>query len=97
MATGHHARVLHTDCGARLARGMDKARDQSYFLYGIPRHRLENFMPLLGEMSKDEVRALAKEAKLPVARRPDSMEPCFAGEGDYRNALDGAAASKDRS
>ena len=61
VATGHYARVLHTDCGARLARGMDKARDQSYFLYGIPRHRLENFMPPLGEMSKDEVRALAKE------------------------------------
>ncbi len=71
-----------------LKRGEDHVRDQSYFLYGIPRDRLPCFYLPLGEMSKDEVRRLAKEAKLPVARRQDSMELCFAAEGDYRTALD---------
>ncbi|MCL5105448.1 MAG: tRNA 2-thiouridine(34) synthase MnmA [Armatimonadetes bacterium] len=87
MATGHYARVLHTDSGARLARAIDKSKDQSYFLYGIPRDRLERFALPLGELTKSRVREIARSAKLPVARRPESMELCFAGEGDYRTAL----------
>jgi len=87
LATGHYARIVHEDNRAYLMRGEDRSRDQSYFLYGIPRRRLEYFHLPLGEMSKNEVRGLARKAKLPVARRQDSMELCFAGEGDYRNAL----------
>lgn len=87
LATGHYAVIEHLEGRAHLVRGEDHSRDQSYFLYGIPRHRLEYFHLPLGEMSKDEVRRLAREAHLPVARRQDSMELCFAGEGDYRNAL----------
>jgi len=87
LATGHYARILQTETGARLARGKDTKKDQSYFLYGIPAHRLQNFLLPLGDLTKPEVRALAKETHLPVARRPESMELCFAGEGDYRNAL----------
>lgn len=88
LATGHYARIIRADEEAYLKRGEDHVRDQSYFLYGIPRDRLPCFYLPLGEMSKDEVRRLAKEAKLPVARRQDSMELCFAAEGDYRTALD---------
>lgn len=88
LATGHYAQVVHEDGEAYLVRGDDHSRDQSYFLYGIPRHRLAKFHLPLGEMSKDEVRGLARGAKLPVARRQDSMELCFAAEGDYRAALD---------
>jgi len=87
MATGHYARVVQTESGARLARATDARKDQSYFLYGIPARRLPYFMLPLGEMTKQDVRDLARQAKLPVARRPESMELCFAGEGDYRNAL----------
>ena len=87
LATGHYAHVAHDDGGAYLIRGDDHSRDQSYFLYGIPKRRLDRFHLPLGEMSKDEVRKLAGAARLPVARRQDSMELCFAAEGDYREAL----------
>lgn len=93
LATGHYARIMRSEDGVYLARGEDKSRDQSYFLYGVPRSRLPFFHLPLGEMGKESVRRLAREAKLPVARRQDSMELCFAAEGDYRAAL-GARASK---
>lgn len=96
LATGHYARVLKTESRARLARARDLAKDQSYFLYGIPRERLEQFQLPLGEFTKEEVRNIAKEARLPVARRPESMELCFAGAGDYRNALGETAQDRGR-
>lgn len=92
LATGHYARVIRSDSVAYLTRGEDHSRDQSYFLYGIPRDRLPCFHLPLGTLSKDEVRKLARKAKLPVARRQDSMELCFAAEGDYRAALDSEPA-----
>ena len=103
VATGHYARVVHQK-GDRhlfdgenvsvpfLVRGEDHGRDQSYFLYGIPRQRLPWLHLPLGDMSKDDVRKLARAAKLPVARRQDSMELCFAAEGDYRAALNSQPA-----
>ena len=94
LATGHYARMVHSDSQSCLARASDKSRDQSYFLYGIPRRRLEHLVLPLGEFTKPEVRELTHKAHLPVARRQDSMELCFAGEGDYRNALDGSSARK---
>jgi tRNA-specific 2-thiouridylase len=87
LATGHYARVVRCEGRAYLVRGEDRSRDQSYFLYGVPRERLDRFYLPLGDLSKPEVRRLAREAKLPVARRQDSMELCFAAEGDYRAAL----------
>jgi len=92
LATGHYAQVVESDAQVRLARAIDKTRDQSYFLYGIPRQRLPYFHLPLGGLPKTEVREIAREAGLPVARRPDSMELCFVGEGDYRNAISGGAA-----
>ncbi len=87
LATGHYARVIRTGDGTYLARGSDHGRDQSYFLYGIPQRNLPGLHLPLADLSKDEVRAIAASAGLPVARKDDSMELCFAGEGDYRNAL----------
>ncbi|MHB9036406.1 MAG: tRNA 2-thiouridine(34) synthase MnmA [Armatimonadota bacterium] len=92
LATGHYARVVYIDGEARLMRAADSGKDQSYFLYGVPLERLERLMLPLGDLTKDEVRKLAHEAKLPVARRAESMELCFAGEGDYRNALAGTTS-----
>lgn len=87
LATGHYAQVLHTPYGPRLRRASNHAKDQSYFLYGIPLRRLADFLLPLGQMSKDEVRTIARNIGIGVAEKPESMELCFAGEGDYRAAL----------
>jgi tRNA-specific 2-thiouridylase len=92
LATGHYARVYKlgpkgTDCHVFLGKAKDNAKDQSYFLYGISSQRLANLVLPLGELTKEEVRAIAADANLPVAEKPESMELCFAGEGDYRAVL----------
>jgi tRNA-specific 2-thiouridylase len=83
LATGHYAEVRD----GRLRRGQNRAKDQSYFLYGVPRDRLPYFVLPLADLKKDEVRRIAQEIGLGVADKPESMELCFAGEGDYRAAL----------
>ncbi len=83
LATGHYARVKD----GSLYRATDRSRDQSYFLYGIRRERLAFLHLPLGEFTKARVRELARDMDLMVAAKPDSMELCFAGEGNYRNAL----------
>jgi tRNA-specific 2-thiouridylase len=88
LATGHYARIVDHDGVARLARADDRQKDQSYFLYGMARDRLSQLLLPLGSLSKPQVRELARRHKLPVAQRPESMELCFAGEGNYRRALD---------
>lgn len=87
LATGHYARVSKTPERSYLGRARDKTKDQSYFLYGIDRQRLASFVLPLGELTKSEVRTVAREMSLTVAEKPESMELCFAGEGDYRAAL----------
>ncbi|MDI9387875.1 MAG: tRNA 2-thiouridine(34) synthase MnmA [Synergistota bacterium] len=89
VATGHYARIVREGGRAFLARGADPHKDQSYFLSGLPRRRLPGVMLPLGGMSKTEVRSIAREAGLPAAERPESMEICFAGEGDYRRLVEG--------
>lgn len=87
LATGHYARVITTNDQTRLARAKDGGKDQSYFLYGVPLKRLGQLVLPLGELTKDRVRAIAEQLGLSVAEKPESMELCFAGEGDYRVAL----------
>jgi len=87
LATGHYARVIKTDSHVRLVRAKDKAKDQSYFIYGIAREKLERFVLPLGELTKGRVRSIAAKLNLSVADKAESMELCFAGEGDYRAAL----------
>ncbi len=87
LATGHYARVTETGGQVRLGRAEDKTKDQSYFLYGITLEKLPRFVLPLGELTKEQVRSTAAELKLSVADKPESMELCFAGEGDYRTAL----------
>jgi tRNA-specific 2-thiouridylase len=87
LATGHYARVIHESERSLLRRALDKDKDQSYFLYGIERHRLPNLILPLGDLTKAQVRATAADRKLPVADKPESMELCFADEQDYRLAL----------
>ncbi len=87
LATGHYARIVTTGDRVYLAAAKDKAKDQSYFLYGISSHRLPNLVLPLGELTKEKVRSIAADAGLPVAEKSESMELCFAGEGSYRTVL----------
>jgi len=87
LATGHYAEIVKTDTGATLRRGRNHAKDQSYFLYGLPAHRVPHFVLPLADLSKDETRDIARNIGIGVAEKPESMELCFAGEGDYRDAL----------
>ncbi len=87
LATGHYARVVHEDGRSLLCRGKISEKDQSYFVYGIPARRLPYFHLPLSEMAKSDTRAYAEKAGLPVAQKSESMELCFAGAGDYREAL----------
>lgn len=87
LATGHYARVVKNAGKVRLARARDSSKDQSYFLYGISAARLDKFVLPLGDLTKQQVRSVAAEVGLSVAEKAESMELCFAGEGDYRRAL----------
>jgi tRNA-specific 2-thiouridylase len=87
LATGHYARIYQINGGFHLGKAKDSAKDQSYFLYGIPTQRLASLILPLGKLTKEQVRAIAAEANLPVAEKSESMELCFAGQGDYRAVL----------
>ncbi len=94
VATGHYARVVITTHGARLQRGIDNSKDQSYFLYGIGAQRLPNLVLPLGDKTKPQIREIAEQIGLSVAEKPESMELCFAGEDDYRKALADSQANQ---
>jgi tRNA-uridine 2-sulfurtransferase len=85
LATGHYARIRYNESNGRyeLLRARDDSKDQSYFLWGLTQEQLSRSEFPLGELSKDEVRTLAREANLPVAEKPESMELCFVPNGNY--------------
>ncbi len=88
VATGHYARrVVGGDGVARLARARDTGKDQTYFLYGLRRDQLEHARFPLGELTKPEVRDVARGLGLATADKPESQEICFVPGGDYRDAL----------
>ena len=82
IATGHYARI--TDGGGRfeLRKAIDRAKDQSYFLFELSQAQLSEAMFPLGEMTKPEVRDVAEQAGLSVARKKESYEICFVPEKD---------------
>ncbi len=82
IVTGHYARVRREAAEWHLLRALDRGKDQSYMLYRVPQSILARLRLPLGELTKDEVRALADEAGLPVAERPDSQDACFAPDGE---------------
>jgi tRNA-specific 2-thiouridylase len=88
VATGHYARVLRVDGRTCLARGIDRDKDQSYFLASIQPGILDRLIFPIGEMTKPEVRKQAERLRLITAEKEDSQELCFAHDLDYRNALD---------
>jgi tRNA-uridine 2-sulfurtransferase len=85
LATGHYARIRKNDRTGRweLLRALDDSKDQCYFLWGLSQDQLSRSDFPLGELTKEEVRALARRANLPVAEKPESMELCFVPTGNY--------------
>ena len=89
VATGHYARVGRTSEGQFvLKRGVDRAKDQSYFLFTLTQDQLASARFPLGALSKPEVRAYAEARQLPVAGKPDSHEICFVPDGDYASFVE---------
>jgi tRNA-specific 2-thiouridylase len=85
LATGHYARIRKNEQSGRweLLRARDESKDQSYFLWGLSQEQLSSSEFPLGELTKEEVRALARRTNLPVAEKPESMELCFVPTGSY--------------
>ncbi|MCC5863278.1 MAG: tRNA 2-thiouridine(34) synthase MnmA, partial [Gammaproteobacteria bacterium] len=94
LATGHYARVLHDGRGVRLALARDQAKDQTYFLHAVPRDALAHALFPLGDLSKAEVRALAREIGLANWDRPDSTGICFIGERPFQAFLGSHLAAR---
>jgi tRNA-specific 2-thiouridylase len=88
VATGHYARRdTDPDGRARLLKAADPDKDQTYFLYGLRQDQLAHARFPLGELTKPEVRQVARSLGLATADKPESQEICFVPGGDYREAL----------
>ena len=94
IATGHYAIIENSrqpaaGCQERacLKKGIDLKKDQSYVLYVLRPEELRRLLLPLGEKRKEEVRQIARELKLPAAKRPESQEICFTGDKNYRTFM----------
>ena len=85
VATGHYARVARSEQNGRflLLEARDKNKDQSYFLFGLTQEQLAHAMFPLGDLTKQEVREIARRRGLPTAEKSESQEICFVPDGDY--------------
>jgi tRNA-specific 2-thiouridylase len=85
VATGHYARMgTAADGSLRVARAVDRAKDQSYVLFGLRPALLDRVRFPVGEFSKEQIRAIARDRGLPVHDKPDSQEICFVPDDDYQ-------------
>jgi len=82
IATGHYARITRSNGAFELRKARDPAKDQSYFLFELSQAQLAEALFPLGELTKPEVRAIAEEAGLSVARKKESYEICFVPQKD---------------
>lgn len=87
IATGHYARVAHEDGRWKLLRAADGNKDQTYFLHALDQEQLGAALFPLGDLRKEQVRALAHEAGFAVHAKKDSTGICFIGERDFREFL----------
>ncbi len=92
LATGHYARIAKRGGRSLIRRGVDPAKDQSYFLYRLPPTVVERCLFPLGEYNKAQVRAIAAQYRLPSAAARDSFDICFVPQNDYRSLLTGIGA-----
>ncbi len=87
IATGHYARVRESGGRFDLLKGLDRAKDQSYFLHRLNQSQLARTLFPVGELNKTEVRRIAAEIGLPNAKKKDSTGICFIGERPFREFL----------
>jgi len=87
IATGHYARIIETEGQYKLLKGLDKDKDQSYFLHRLNQAQLSKTLFPVGEMRKTQLRELAREIGLPNAKKKDSTGICFIGERPFRAFL----------
>lgn len=87
MATGHYARIATRDGARVLQRGLDPAKDQSYFLWGIARPVLDRLLLPIGGQTKAETRAMARQFSLRTAEKVESQDICFVPDGDHVRIL----------
>ena len=86
LVTGHYARAYVDDAGPHLLRAVDRSKDQSYMLAGLRPAQLASIIMPLGDYTKEQTRALARDLDLAVAEKPDSVDLCFV-DGDYRSFI----------
>ena len=83
IATGHYARAIDGE----LYRGVDPAKDQSYFLWGIRKHVLERCIFPVGHLDKPATRAMARKLGLITADKVESQDICFVPDGDHAKVI----------
>jgi tRNA-specific 2-thiouridylase len=98
VATGHYARVEFEPATGRhrLFRGRNQQKDQSYFLWELTQEQLSRSLFPLGEMSKPEVRDVARKEGLAVAEKAESQEICFVPDGNYAGFIDRYLEAEDQ-
>lgn len=96
LATGHYARVTEQDGRFALQRGLDAAKDQSYFLFTLGQDELRDLIFPVGDLKKAEVRAIAERHGLVTTHKPESMEICFVPDGDYAGFVEKVAGAQPR-
>lgn len=95
LATGHYARIEAAADGTwQLRRGVDRSKDQSYFLFSMPADELGSVLFPLGGLDKDEVRERARAYGLPNAHKLESQEICFVPDGDYAGFVEKRALTR---
>ena len=87
LATGHYARIEHSQNGYCLLKAVDPTKDQSYFLYTLGQRQLQHLLLPLANLHKVEVRRLSTEMGLPTATRRESQDICFIPDNDYRSFI----------
>ena len=87
IATGHYARIECAGDNIQLMRGIDKSKDQSYFLHQVSGIDLNRALFPLGELSKEQVRSIARDNNLINANKKDSVGICFIGKNNYNDFI----------
>ena len=94
IATGHYAQIKTDNNNYTIEKGVDCKKDQAYVLWGIPKETLKRTILPLGDLTKEEVRNIARKHKLETAETPESMEICFIADNNYKRFINEYAKDK---
>lgn len=94
IATGHYAKVEHTETGSYLRKAKDQNKDQTYFLCRLKQDQIKKILFPLGDLLKSEVREIAKKNNLATHNKKDSQGVCFVGMLDMKDFLQDYIAPK---